>query len=186
MKRFSILAFWILWMIALSLAAAVSPQLKQVTTVYILSMGSGMDQFLANQLTNAGVFQVVADPKKADAILTDTLGEPFEKKLDELYPPPPTPEQLKKEAEAKEAAEKQPQGRRNMDLGGGGAERATSSSFNRGKGNFFLVDRKSRAVLWSVYEAPAKDSTPAALTRVAAKIVKQLQADLADKKQGGE
>jgi hypothetical protein len=187
MKRFSILALGILWMIALSLGAAANPQLKQVTTVYILSMGAGMDQFLANQLTNAGVFRIVTDPKQADAILTDRLGEPFEKKFDELYPPPPTPEQLKKEAEAKEANDKlSPGQRRSMDLGGGGADRATSSSFNRGKGNFFLVDRKSRSVLWSVYEPPAKDSTPAALTKVAARVVKRLQADLSDKKQGGE
>ncbi len=61
----------------------------------------------------------------------------------------------------------------------------TTSTFNRGKGNFFLVDRKSRTVLWSVYE-PAKDTTPASLTKVATKVVKRLQADLADKKQGGE
>jgi hypothetical protein len=182
MKRFSILA-----LAALSLGAAGNPQLEQVNTVYILSMGSGMDQFLANQLTNARVFHVVTDPLKADAVLTDRLGEPFEKKLDELYPPPPTPEQLKKEAEAKEANDKLlPGQRRSMDVGGGGADRATSSSFNRGKGNFFLVDRKSRLVLWSVYEPPAKDSTPAALTRVASKIVKQLQADLANKKPGSE
>ena len=36
-------------------------------------MGSGMDQYLANQLTNAGIFEVVTDPKKADAILTDNV-----------------------------------------------------------------------------------------------------------------
>ena len=74
-----------------SLFAAVRPELKQINTVYILAMGNGVDQFLANQLTSAGVFQVVTDPKKADAILTDRVGEPFEKKLDELYPPPPPP-----------------------------------------------------------------------------------------------
>jgi hypothetical protein len=173
--------FWILALAALSAGAAVNPQLKQVNTVYILSMGSGMDQFLANQLTTAGVFRVVTDPKKADAILTDRLGEPFEKKLDELYPPPPTPEQLKKEAEAKEAKGDK-QAHPGMDMSGGGVDRVTSSSFNRGKGNFFLVDRKSRSVLWSVYEPPAKDSTPAALTRVAGRVVRRLQFDLAGKK----
>jgi type IV secretory pathway VirB10-like protein len=184
-----------------SLFAAVRPELKQVNTVYILAMGNGEDQFLANQLASAGVFQVVTDPKKADAILTDRVGEPFEKKLDELYPPPPPPpppaavkkdddkdtqKDEDKDAKKDDAKDTKPNDdakRRALDLSGGG--RVTSSSFNRGKGNFFLVDRKSRTVLWSVYE-PAKDTTPASLTKVAAKVVKRLQADMADKKQGGE
>src|SRR5260221_9315225 len=72
---------------------ASSPQLMQVQAVYILPMGSGMDQFLANRLTRFGKMQVVTDPQHADAILTDRLGEVFEKKLDELYPPPAPPEE---------------------------------------------------------------------------------------------
>ena len=183
--------FWLLALAVPSLSAAAHPQLKQVNTVYILAMGHGADQFLANQLTSAGVFQVVTDPKKADAILTDHLGEVFEKKLDELYPPPPPPEAVKKDDDDKDAdkdtdtkAKEQPKPHA-PDLGVGGMGRVTSSSFSSGKGNFFLVDRKSRAVLWSVYE-PEKDTTPASLTKVAAKVVKRLQADLADKKQGGE
>ena len=181
--------FWLLALAVPSLSAAAHPQLKQVNTVYILAMGHGVDQFLANQLTSAGVFQVVTDPKKADAILTDHLGEVFEKKLDELYPPPPPPE-VKKEDD-KDAdkdgdtnTKDQPKPH-SPDLGTGGANRVTGSSFSSGKGNFFLVDRKSRAVLWSVYE-PEKDSTPATLTKLAAKVVKRLQADMADKKQGSE
>jgi hypothetical protein len=161
--------------LVLSLAfmtAAVNPQLRQVNTVYILAMTAGMDQFLANQLTQAGVFQVVTDPQKADAILTDRLGEPFENKLSELYPPPPPP--VKKEAAATD--DKKASG----DLGGGGAVRVVSS-FNRTKGNFFVVDRRSRAVLWSVYVQP-KDSTPGELTKTAGKIVKLLREDVSGKK----
>ena len=176
MKFFSTLA-----LAALSLAAAAAaanPHLKQVNAVYILSMGNGMDQYLANQLTTAGVVQVVTDPKKADAILTDRLGQPFENKLAELYPTAPTPEQVKKEEEAKEKA-----------TGRGGDTSSgivrVTSSFSSSKGNFFLVDRNSRAVLWSVYE-PSRDITPNALTKTAAKVVKRWQADLADKKQGVE
>jgi len=183
--------FWPLALAMPSLFAAANPQLKQVTAVYILAMGNGEDQFLANQLTSSGLFQVVTDPKKADAILTDRVGEPFEKKLDELYPPPlppPPPEAAKKDDDVKkdDAKDTKPTDdtkRHAVDLTGGG--RVTTSSFNRGKGNFFLVDRKSRTVRWSVYE-PAKDTTPASLTKVASKVVKRLQADLADKRQGGE
>ena len=80
--------------------ASVNPQLHQVKRVYILAMGSGMDQYLANQLTTAGIFEVVTDPKKADAIVTDNVGEAFQKKLDDLYPPPAPP---KTEAEADQA-----------------------------------------------------------------------------------
>jgi hypothetical protein len=189
--------FWPLALVVPSLFATVRPELKQVNTVYILAMGNGVDQFLANQLTSAGVFQVVTDPKKADAILTDRVGEPFEKKLDEMYPPPPPPpppesvkkdEDVKKDGDAdkdkdKDAKAKDATKRPALDLTAGG--RVTTSTFNRGKGNFFLVDRKSRTVLWSVYE-PAKDTTPASLTKEAAKVVKRLQADLADKKQSSE
>ncbi len=81
--------------------ASVNPELHQVKRVYILSMGSGMDQYLANQITNSGIFEVVTDPKKADAIVTDNVGEAFQNKLDDLYPPPAPP---KKEAEAAKPA----------------------------------------------------------------------------------
>jgi hypothetical protein len=178
MKRFWTLARAILLLSVLPLAwAAVKAELKQVTNVYILAMGGGMDQYLANQLANAGVFHIVTDPKKADAILTDRLGQGFEKKLDELYPPPPTPEQLEKLEDEKD---KKAHG---FDMSVG---RPSSSSFNSAKGNYFLVNRKSRTVLWSVYEPPAKDSTPGAMTRMAIKIVKRLEADLSDKKSGVE
>ena len=158
--------------------AAVNPQLKQVNTVYILAMGGGMDQFLANQITASGVFQVVTDPKMADAIITDRLGEFFETKLAELYPRPapaaPPPDEAKKPGDDK---------KNGLDLGAGGASRVSSGS--RGKGNLFIVDRKSRSVLWSIFEPP-KDSTPAELSKTAGKVVKRLKIDLSDKKQPSE
>ena len=156
--------------------AAVNPQLKQVNAVYILAMGGGMDQFLANQITASGVFQVVTDPKKADAIITDRLGEIFETKLAELYPPPapaaPPPDEAKKADEKKSG----------LDFGGG-AQRVSSGL--RGKGNLFIVDRKSRSVLWSIFEPP-KDSTPAELSKTAGRVVKRLKLDMTDKKQPSE
>jgi len=163
--------------VALTLPGTTNPQLKAVSSVYVLAMRNGMDQYLANQLTHAGVFRVVADPKKADAIFTDRLGESFEKKLNELYPPPPTPEQLKKEQE--ESENKEP--RRGFDLSGAAVGRPTST-FSGARGTYFLVDRASRTVVWSIYEPPAKDSTPASLTKIASRVVKQLEADLSSKK----
>jgi hypothetical protein len=171
--------------------ASVNPQLHQVKRVYILAMASGMDQYLANQLTKDGVFEVVTDPKAADAIVTDHVGEPFQKKLDDLYPPPPkpkAPEATKPAADAgvtvdvgdsapdARSAKKDPLD--GVDFSGGGAR---SSSFGRSKGNIFVVDRNSRTVLWSVYERP-KNSTPGELTKTAVRVVKHLRDDLSDKK----
>lgn len=153
---------------AVCLPAAVNPQLKQINTIYILGMGNGMDQYLANQMTALGVFQVVTDPKKADALITDRLGESFESKLKELYPPDSS-----KSKDAKDAS--------NTDTSGS----ARVLSLGRGRGNFFIVDRKSGAVLWSIFEPP-KDSTPSELTRVAHKIAQRLKTDLTEKKPSGE
>lgn len=163
LKLFSSLVF-----IAGSLSAAVNPQLRQVNTVYILSMNRGIDQFLANQLTTQGVFQVVTDPQKADAIITDRVGEGFESKLKELYAPPEPPK--------KESADKKNEG---ADFG---AAPPRTSLAGRGRGNFFIVDRRTQSVLWSVYEEP-KDSTPPELTKIATKIVKKLKEDLLGKKE---
>jgi len=184
--------FCALTVLAAAAFATVNPQLHQVKRVYILAMGSGMDQFLANQLTKEGVFEVVTDPKKADAIVTDNVGEAFQKKLDDLYPPPPKP---KTEAEATKPAadagtsldvgdsssDAKPAKKDlldGLDFSGGGVR---SSSFGRSKGNIFVVDRNSRSVLWSVYERP-KNTTPGELTKTAGKVVKQLKDDLTDKK----
>jgi hypothetical protein len=170
--------------------ASVNPQLHGVKRVYILAMSSGMDQYLASHLTKAAVFEVVTDPKRADAIVTDNVGESFQKKLDDLYS---SPAPVKTEPEAtKPAADSAPPpdvGDRNapdqkgtnrlagVDFGGG----AHVNSLSRGRGNFFVVDRSSRIVLWSVYEHP-KNSTPGELTKTAARVVKHLKDDLTDKK----
>ncbi len=83
MKLFPLAALLCAWA-----GAVTNPQLQQVRSVYILPMSGGMDQYLANKISRQGLFLVVTDPLKADAILTEQIGEPFERKLDELYPPP--------------------------------------------------------------------------------------------------
>jgi hypothetical protein len=163
MKLLSVLAL----SAATLLLAAANPQLKQVNTIYILGMSGGMDQYLANQLTSLGVFQVVIDPQKADALITDHLGEGFETKLKELYPRAPSSTETGND----------------KNNSGSGAGRVTS--VGRGRGNLFIVDRKSGAVLWSTYEEP-KDTTPGELTKIAHKIVLRLKNDLTDKKQTSE
>ena len=42
----------------------------------------------ASRLTEDHIFQVVTDPKQADAVFTDQIGEIFEAKLADLFPAP--------------------------------------------------------------------------------------------------
>ncbi len=51
---------------------------------------------------------------------------------------------------------------------------------NRGRGTIFLVDVKSRQVLWSAFERP-KNSNPHELDHTAERVVKLLKQDLSPK-----
>jgi hypothetical protein len=173
--------------------ASVNPQLREVKRVYILAMTASMDQYLANQLTKAGIFEVVTDPKRADAIITDRVGESFENKLDDLYPPPTPPKKVEATKPAidptsdatsdsikpddKSLRDISSDKLAGLDLSGG----ARPSTMGRGKGNIFIVSRGSRSVLWSIYEPP-KNNTSGELTRTAERVVKHLKEDLTDKK----
>lgn len=148
---------------ALGLAfAAKNPQLDAVHAVYLLPMSGSLDQYLATRLSQGGVFQVVTDPQKADAVFTDRIGKGFEDKMNELYAPA-----VKKseEDEDKDAWSKP-------------AERVGSSS--RGKGTVFLVDRHSRNVVWSIY-LPSRSSRPDEVNARARQITDKLVKDLRQK-----
>jgi len=134
--------------------ASMGADVTNVQAVYLLPMAGGLDQYLANRLT--GVFRVVTDPKLADAVFTDRLGEPFEQKLAELYPPE-TAASDKEDKDDKDS-KKPPQ----------------VSSFGRGKGTIFLVDLKSRAVIWSAFNK-SNGTAPDTLDRTASRIVQQLK-----------
>ena len=185
--------------LALALAVFTAPlaaQLNTIQTVYLLPMGSGLDQYIANRLTAARALQVVTDPLKADAIFTDRLGEAFEARFTELYI---TPEEQRKKAEEKKARaeekkarekEKKEKGKKQdqeesadeQDDSGKSAEVSPmrASSFSRGKGTLFLVERKSRNVVWSIYDQP-KSSTPNDLDRLAGRVVDRLKKSRAGK-----
>ena len=130
--------------------------MPEVQAVYLLPMVGGLDQYLANRLTAGGVFRVVTDPKLADAIFTDQLGAAFEQKLGDLYPPDPP------DSKDSEKADK------------GDKPAPHISTFGRGRGTIFLVDLKSRAVIWSAYEKPGR-ATSDVLDRTAAHIVQQIK-----------
>ena len=167
MKSFVLLLCGILAGFAPSRAA----ELARVESVYLLPMSGGLDQFLANRLTGGHVLQVVADPKKADAIFTDRLGAAFESRLDEIHPPPEPPKPEK--AAGTEESQK-------SETGAAEERRVRASTFGGGKGTVFLVDSKTRAILWSTFEKP-KSSASDQLDRTAERIVERLRRDLKGK-----
>src|SRR5215467_5804839 len=77
--------FVLLAAVAATAASAASPDLSEVKTVYLLPMSGGLDQYLAVAITNGGVFKVVTDPQKAEAVFTDHIGVSLEQSLHELY-----------------------------------------------------------------------------------------------------
>jgi hypothetical protein len=164
--------------------AAMAGDLSQVRTVYILSMSSGLDLHIANRLTDGHLLQVVTDPKKADAILTDKIGPGFEDRMTELYPPPPEPkpEPPVKDAEKEKDAKVPASALGIPDLSEASNKISTrpTSSFGGGRGTIFLVSVKSRDVLWSTYAKP-KDSRGEQLEKTASKICGDLKKSLGGK-----
>src|ERR1044071_110773 len=169
MKRLALL----LWAPALLSAA----DLSGVRSVYLMPMFRGLDQYLANTMTNHHVFQVVNDPKFADTFFTDRIGETLEMQIARLLPPekPAEPEKepvekVKASAKDKAAAEVEIQGPMFGDTVNKLENPALNSSFGRGKGTVFLVDVKSRQVIWSTY-SPAESSAGKHMDRTASDIV---------------
>ena len=186
---------WFLALIVPMLLLADRAGLTQVQSVYLMPMGYGLDQYLANRLTSESVFSVVTDPKRADAVLTDQLGASFERRFDELFrrpepavelaPPPPEPPAAATADGGKGPAAPPEKKEKEMDAEAIARLKLSSgqppfSSFSRGKGNVFLVDIKTRQVLWSLYERPKK-ILPDELDRTSGRIVLRLKKDLAGK-----
>lgn len=134
--------------------------LSRVHTVYIVGMSNGLDQYLSNRLTSNGVVWIVLDPARADAILTDRLDETFWSWLNGRYP----------------LQSKAPQPARGDDL----RARDLMGANNRIRGNVFLVDPRSRLVLWSCYDEPKRASADE-LDHVAVRVTKRLKASLGKK-----
>jgi hypothetical protein len=157
-----------------SAAMLSAADLASVHTVYVMKMAKGLDQFLANHLVSDHVFRIVTDPTLADAVFTDQVGEGFQMKLEEFSPtpesakpaPPPKPEKTGDEASPLLG-----------DTVNKLSNPASSSSFGRNKGTVFLVDAKSRQVVWSVYR-PATGSTSKQMDRTANDIVSRIRKDL--------
>jgi hypothetical protein len=181
------------WLLSLlcCLHLAAAAELAPGQTVFLMPMSHGLDQFVANRLTRIHLLQVVTDPAKADAVITDQVGSDFESRMNDLYPPPPKPEteeaakeKAEKAAEkAKAKADAPPQHGLSSMLGDTVNKAETPGTMGlggRGRGTIFLVDVKSRHVLWSAFEKP-KNSNPHELDHTAERIVKRLKEDITPK-----
>jgi hypothetical protein len=166
---------WNAFLLFSVLAGAAEIGGSSVRTIYILPMGHGLDQYVANRLTREHVLDVVADAARADAILTDNLGKPLEVELEKLHPTP-KPQEQDADADSEDSDSPQPSRTKKTFT----TSEVPISTFARGKGTLFLVDAHSRAVLWSVYERPVK-STPDELDHTARRVVDRLKRDLAPK-----
>lgn len=146
-------------LLAISVAAAAqegaAAQNAKPRTVYVLPMSGGLDLYVAQWLAKGQTVHVTTDPKNADAILTDHLGEDFEHKLDQLFA-------KKDDHEKTDSSSTQPE----------------RYSPGRHRGAVFLVDSKTRQVLWSDYEKPPAYSSAGKLNREAEKIAKKLARSL--------
>lgn len=201
----------LLFILGCSGALLSAADLAGVRNVYVMPMSRGLDQYLANRITSERVFQVVTDPKLADAVISDRVGENLQTQLENIFPTPPPPEPEPKAAaapepkagtapEPKAAAAPAPEKKSNKasksdkdkkgedasnSLFGDTVNRldnpAQNSSFSRSKGNVFLVDAKSRQVIWSTYDPP-RSTAGKDLDRTASDIVSRLKKDLNPKK----
>ena len=172
--------------------------LSGVRTVYVMPMARGLDQYLAGRLTSRGLFQVVTDPKLADAVLTDRVGEVLQNQLEAIFPTPKPETEDEEDAEPAAKPESKPDAKAdkksakdqqdpdsmisafgNVSKSEGGPP--PTSAFGRSKGNIFLVDAKSRQVLWSTYDPPRTNAAHD-LNRTASDIVSRIKKDLTAKK----
>ena len=159
---------------ALPLAGADWERLGRVQKVYLWPMSDSLDQFLAEQVATEGVFDVVVDPKRAQAILTDRISSKFLEGMEELFP---TPEEIA-EAEPRKKKRKKLTIQGQFPRGPIASERSPIYSASRAEGAVFLVDVRTREVLWSTF-LKGYDTTPKAMHRQARMVVMRLKKQLA-------
>ena len=122
------------------------------------TMSGGLDQYLANRLTDEHVFAVVTDPKLADAVFTDQIGAELRDASWKTQLPSRRNRRRSRSQSHSQKAGTSRRGRSHSRCSAIAVEQAVESrpahsTFGRGKGTVFLVDAKSRAVIWSAYRA---------------------------------
>ena len=152
----------------LFVSSAFAADLSGVRSVYTWPMTKSFDQYLAEQITTESVFDVVVDPKLANAVLTDRIDAPFLAAMDELFPLP-EPDDSEKDDEEDPADE--------SIEAGGAFKRPKNRPMGRPHGTLFLVDIHSRTVLWSTY-LKEYDPSPNKLHQQARSVVQRIKKQL--------
>jgi hypothetical protein len=167
--------------------------LEGVHKVYVMPMARGLDQYIASRLASDHVFQIVTDPKLADAVLCDRVGEGLQSQLEDIFPTPKPPKPAAPADEPDKPAKSEKASKHSKDKDNDTSSsnpmfqdtvnklENPSSSFGRSKGNIFLVDAKSRQVVWSTFNPP-KGAAARDLDRTASDIVSRIKKDLNPKK----
>ena len=137
---------------------AFAADLGSAQPVYFWAMQSSLDQYLAEQAAANGAVAVTVDPQMAKSIMTDRIDKPFLDAMDELFPVEgrDEPEQPDESIE-------------------GDFQMARPSNRPKGvpRGTIFLVDVKTRRVLWSTFLGEF-DARPKSLHREAQKVIERL------------
>jgi len=159
-----------------ALQAADMPRLSQVRKVYFWPMRNAFDQYIAQQVARAGIFEVVVDPKMADAIMTERIDRTFLDAIEELFPQE-EPEDAEEPSKGEDDAdEEKKEGASSGEMGtipGLAVKRPANVPRGRPDGTLFLVDIQSRKVLWSTF-VPDFDPLPKKLNKYAAEVAQQL------------
>ena len=139
---------------------AVAADIGSAQPVYFWAMQGALDQYLAEQAAASGAVKVTVDPQMARAIMTDRIDKPFLDAMDELFP-----------VEGREEPEE------SDDSIEGDFQMARPSNRPKGspRGTIFLVDVKTRQVLWSTFLGEL-DMRPNSLHREAEKVIERLTA----------
>jgi hypothetical protein len=173
----------LLFLLGCSGALVCAADLNSVRNVYVMPMSRGLDQYLASRMASEGLFQVVTDPKLADAVFSDKVGETLRAQLETIFPTPKPESETDVEAKEEEKTDTADIGK-SVAAGLTETENKTerpASAFGRSKGNIFLVEAKSRLVLWATYDPP-KTNNARDLDRTASDIVSRIKKDLKKQK----
>lgn len=176
---------WTVFLLLPLLARAVEIGGSEVRTIYVMPMRHGLDQYIASHIAREHLCEVTSDPARADAIFTDGLGDSLQQQLEKLHhtPKPEEPKPAETVQSDKSASDKDESDTKEKPASPKtfrDPEPPHASTFGKGKGTLFVVDSRSRVVLWSVYEKPVA-SNPHSLDGSAKRVVHQLKQDLAGK-----
>jgi hypothetical protein len=146
--------------------AAETAQLQNAGRVYLWPMSNAFDQYLAQQITAEGVFEIVVDPKLAGTVMTEKIDNTFLQALDELFPPAGGASKQEKAGETAKSGDSL-EGDFRM-------RRPANHPRAAPRGTLFLVDVASRKVIWSTYLREF-DADPNQLHKQARGVVQKLK-----------